>query len=230
MDMREIPIGVQDFKKIRDNDGYFVDKSPIIDYVLRKFRDVYLFTRPRRFGKSVNLSMIDAYLNMEYLGNTWFDGLRISDIRPDDPLKNSFPVVYLDMRGLGDGGYERFVKLLSYRMSEVCKRHQYLLSSERVDVQTRSQIDDIYRLACSPMELTQSLYIITGALRQHHGKEVVVLIDEYDNAVNRSYGEDDRRRILSFMRDMMEVALKGDDNLRLAVITGIMRIAEGSIF
>lgn len=104
MDMREIPIGVQDFKKIRDNDGYFVDKSPIIDYVLRKFRDVYLFTRPRRFGKSVNLSMIDAYLNMEYLGNTWFDGLRISDIRPDDPLKNSFPVVYLDMRGLGDGG------------------------------------------------------------------------------------------------------------------------------
>lgn len=120
--------------------------------------------------------MIDAYLNIEYAGNTWFDGLEISRIRPDDPLRNSLPVAYLDMSGLG-GCYGGFVEGFSRRMSEACGRHGYLLSSDRVDDVTKDDIDEALRRGCSPIGLTQSLHILTGALRQHHGMGVAVLID-----------------------------------------------------
>ena len=95
----EAAIGNSDFKDVRDVGAYFVDKSELIDRILR-MRGVkaLLFTRPRRFGKSLNLSMIDAYLNLKYKGNTWFDGLKISDLRPDDPMKNASPVIRLDMK------------------------------------------------------------------------------------------------------------------------------------
>ena len=87
--MRRVPIGISDFKKLRDGDYYYADKSSLIDTILMEEMEVALFTRPRRFGKTLNLSMLDAYLNRDYLGNTWFDGLRISDIRPKDPDKNA---------------------------------------------------------------------------------------------------------------------------------------------
>lgn len=98
--MRQVPIGIQDFGKIRDLDLYFVDKTPLIDDILsRRGTEVFLFTRLRRFGKSTNLSMIDAYLNMEHAGNTWFDGLSIDTLRPDDPEKNAYPWSYWTSRG-----------------------------------------------------------------------------------------------------------------------------------
>ncbi|MGN0138220.1 MAG: AAA family ATPase, partial [Candidatus Methanomethylophilaceae archaeon] len=92
--MKNIPIGVDDFKELRDGGGYYVDKSLFIADILDSgLTKVFLYTRPRRFGKSLNLSMLDAYLNMEYKGNTWFDGLAISEKRPDDITKNGFPVI-----------------------------------------------------------------------------------------------------------------------------------------
>ena len=93
-------IGNSDFKKLRDRNGYYVDKTALIDAMRRKERDVYLFTRPRRFGKTLNLSMLDAYFNEKYAGNAWFDGLRISELIPDDPRKNSCTVVFLSMKDL----------------------------------------------------------------------------------------------------------------------------------
>ena len=101
--INEIPIGVQDFKALRDDGFCFVDKSAFIDRILEEERPVFLFLRPRRFGKSLNLSMIDAYLSDKHPGNHWFDDLEISRIRPDDPDKNTNPVINLDMKGLGNG-------------------------------------------------------------------------------------------------------------------------------
>ena len=96
--MREIPVGVHDFIEIRESDMYYVDKTELIDVILSGFCKAILFARPRHFGKSVNLSMLDAYLNMEYAGNIWFDGLAISEKRPDDPMKNGFPVINIDLK------------------------------------------------------------------------------------------------------------------------------------
>ena len=121
--MREIPIGIQDFKAIRDNGGYFVDKSALIDSILgRRLVAVHLFTRLRRFGKSVNLSMLDAYLNIRYAGNAWFEGLEVSELRPDDPEKNSYPVVMMDLKNLRSTGQASFLNKVRILVSDICKR------------------------------------------------------------------------------------------------------------
>lgn len=122
--MRQVPIGIQGFGKIRDLDLYFVDKTPLIDDILsRRGTEVFLFTRPRRFGKSTNLSMIDAYLNMEHAGNTWFDGLSIDTLRPDDPEKNAYPVVKLDLKGLSTDSFDSFLETFRLRMAKLYGSH-----------------------------------------------------------------------------------------------------------
>ena len=100
-DARPIMVGTDDFNKIRDSGGYYVDKTALIDDIIRSESEVYLFTRPRRFGKSLNLSMIDSYFNIEYAGRSdRFMGLRISELRPKDPDKNSYPVVHFSMKAI----------------------------------------------------------------------------------------------------------------------------------
>ncbi len=102
--MEGMPVGNDNFRKLRDRDLYYVDKSPLIDMVLKSSSDVMLFTRPRRFGKSLNLSMLDAYLNIKYAGERdRFSDLKISELRPDDPEKNSNIVVFVSLKDLGDG-------------------------------------------------------------------------------------------------------------------------------
>lgn len=117
--MKEVPIGVQDFKRLRDEGLCYVDRSAFIDRILGKGPSVFLFLRPRRFGKSLDLSMLDAYLSDKHPGNHWFDDLEIPKIRPDDPDNNSNPVIYLDMKGLGNGTYERFIYLLREKVVQL---------------------------------------------------------------------------------------------------------------
>ncbi len=234
--MKEIPIGVQDFKKLRDEDFYFVDKSVLIDHILKKKTSVFLFTRPRRFGKSLNLSMLDAYLSDKYPGNHWFDDLEISRIRPDDPDKNSNPVIYLDMKGLGNGTYERFIYLLREKVVQ--------LYIDALKPENAAELDENPELLFPSIEtekgiarFTLSLSKLLKQIHDRTGKNAILIIDEYDNAVNNARdtsarpGEDShRRRILDFLKDFLGEALKGNDYLRLAVLTGVMRIGKESIF
>ncbi len=105
--MRAIPISIQDFKEIRDKGMYYIDKTLLIDYIEYEYATaVFQFLRPRRFGKSTNLSMLDAYFNFRYRGNSWFDGLMISDVRPDDLEKNVYPVIAIDMKNLYTSSFE----------------------------------------------------------------------------------------------------------------------------
>lgn len=227
----QVPMGVQDFKEIRDLGGYFIDKSALIDYVLsNRMVKAFLFTRPRRFGKSTNLSMLDAYLNMNYEGNTWFDGLKISEMRPNDPDKNSVPVISIDLKGMGNGSYDVFVQRFRKRAYEICRDHLYLMESERLDPVTKELFASYYEMKSDEVALPDFLRDMCVMLHRHHGQRPVVLIDEYDDILNRSYGLPDQRSILDFMRDLLSSALKGNDSLRFGVITGIMQIAKESIF
>lgn len=235
MSRKEIPLGIQDFKKIRDRDLLFVDKSALIDKILgMNGIEVFLFTRPRRFGKSINLSMLDAYLSNEYKGNTWFDGLDISRIRPDDADKNSNIVVYLDMKDLGDGTYTDFLKKMSMKIRFLYAKYSYLLKTDKVDRSIVSAFSDIYEQN-EDADMTQALNVLVAMLGIHHNQDVIVLIDEYDNAVNHSSGTEekkpsDRRKILDFVKSFLSPILKGNDHIRFAVLTGIMRIGKESIF
>lgn len=234
--MKEIPIGVQDFKRLRDEDLCYIDRTAFIDRILSKKTSAFLFLRPRRFGKSLNLSMLDAYLSDRYRGNNWFDGLEISKIRPDDPDKNSNPVIYLDMKGLGNGTYERFIYLLREKVVQ--------LYIDSLMPENAAELDESPELLFPHLDteegiakFTLSLSKLLKHVHDKTGKEAILIIDEYDNAVNNARdtsskpGEDShRRKILDFLKDFLGEALKGNGNLRIAVLTGVMRIGKESIF
>ena len=187
--MRSIPIGVDNFKELRDGGGYYVDKTSLISDILdSNLTKVFLYTRPRRFGKSLNLSMLDAYLNMEYAGNTWFDGLYISEERPDDPLKNSSPVIYLNMKDLNMDSYVGFLNSLRKKISTLYSRFRYLDDSPKLDPLYLDRYRMLYREASDDEDLANSMRYLCEMLEMHHGRRSVILVDEYDALMNLSYG------------------------------------------
>ena len=228
-----IPIGVDDFKDIIDCNGYYVDKTEMIDHLLsNRSANVHLFTRPRRFGKSLMLSMIDAYLNQKYRGGPdRFADLRISSMRPNDPEKNDNIVISISLKDLGDGSYRQFEDLLGFKIENIYERHMELDSSESVDPVSKASFRAILERRADSQTLMASLSRLCSMLHSHHGKKVIVLIDEYDSIINMAHGmKDEHNRIISFMRTFLGSTLKFNESLKLAVLTGVMRIPEGSIF
>ena len=228
--MVDIPIGVDDFKELRDRGGYYVDKTPLISDILDSgLTKVFHFMRPRRFGKSLNLSMLDAYLNMEYKGNTWFDGLAISEKRPDDITKNGFPVINLDLK-VDEGDYAKFLDRIHLKITDLYTHFDYLLESDRIPSTYRERFVRVKKRECTYAELSSSIRHLSEMLEMHHGVKPVVLIDEYDNPLNSIYGKMIHEDVLSFLKGMLSDALKGNDALGFAVITGVMQISKESIF
>lgn len=227
----QVPMGVQDFKRIRDGGGYYIDKTPLIDRILSDgMMEVFQFTRPRRFGKSTNLSMLDAYLNMDYRGNTWFDGLRISELRPDDPDKNANPVIYIDLKNIDTRTYGLFLRSMGYTLADVCREHANLGTSRLQDHDDLARFADLKAERADETSLMNSLRLLSSMLKTEYGRPAVILIDEYDHCVNESYGAGHQRDVLMFMKGMLSSALKGNPFLRFGVVTGIAQIVKESIF
>lgn len=229
--MRSIPIGVQSFTKVRDLDLYYVDKTDLIDSILNDTgTEVFLFTRPRRFGKSLNLSMLDAYLNLEYKGNAWFDGLSISERRPDDELKNSIPVMKIDLKGIDEEDYAGFLDCIHVKITDLYVHFNYILGSDRVDQVYKDRFERVMGQHPTESELSFSIRHLSEMLEMHHGVKPVILIDEYDNPLNSTYGKEHHGKVLGFLKRMLSNALKGNESLGFAVITGVMQISKESIF
>ena len=229
--MPQLPVGNQDFKSIRDNGFYYVDKSMLIAQILDgNSEEVSLFTRPRRFGKSLNLSMLDAFLNMDYAGNRWFEGLEISRHREYDEHMNAYPVVKLDFKGLDLNNTPAFKDSVRRRIRPVVERHEYLSESERIPTGTRASIAEIARTANPDFDPVEALEQLVFALRAHHDRKVVILIDEYDDPLNSSYGTPVAEGVRTYMSRLLTSVLKGNENVKTAVITGVMQIAKESIF
>ena len=132
--VRPLPIGVQDFKKVRDEEYLYVDKTDMIPQILSQKSEVYLYTRPRRFGKSLNLSMLDAFFNLKYSkDNSWFDGLKVSDCRECDEHRNAYPVIYMDFKDLDAPDLDLFLDKLRRKLSKLYGMHGYLEDSEQLD-------------------------------------------------------------------------------------------------
>lgn len=228
--VRKVPIGIQSFREIRERGGYYVDKTPLIDGILGDdLAMVHLFTRPRRFGKSTNLSMLDAYLNLKYEGNTWFDGLRISELRPDDPEKNAHPVIYLDMKELYSNSLEEFIDAVRLNLSRTYGDFLYVLDDD-IGPSVRRRFESVLNEDSNEATLKSSLRELSEVLEGRHGIRPVVLIDEYDSPLNNSHGKPFQQDIIAFVRDFLSSTFKGNEHIRLGVITGVMQIAEGSIF
>ena len=226
--MRGVPIGNDDFKDIRENDLYYVDKTGLIEEIVsdRNIK-VFLFTRPRRFGKTLNMSMVDAFFNLEYKGNSWFNGLRVLSSPECVGMMNQNPVITISLKNLNKSHYDKFLADYREKIRRVSRQYEYLLNE-------KSGISDIVgRMISGDMSeasMKTSLLDLSEALYRHHGKKVIVLIDEYDDAINGSYGNEANEDILEFIRDLLGNTLKGNGCLRFGVVTGVMQIAKESIF
>ena len=229
--MKAVPIGVQSFREIRENNLYFIDKTELIDSILTaRGTKAFLFTRPRRFGKSLNLSMIDAYLNRNYRDNSWFDDLEISELRPDDPEKNAYPVIMLDMKNLTVRTYETFIRRLRGAISDICNSFIELKDSDKQTDEDKELFVNLKTKKSDDDDLCISLMKLTSMLHKEYGKKVVVLIDEYDSPINNSYGKDFQHDVLEIIRDLLSSVLKGNESLAFGVVTGVMQIGKESIF
>lgn len=224
------PVGMRSFREIREGDYAYIDRTMLASEILDARLKATLIVRPRRFGKSVNLSMLDAYLNLEYAGNHWFDGLRISDARPDDPDKNAYPVIYLDLRTVECGSVEGFIASMRMLMSDMYRRLSYLRDDGTLQEVERTYFDDILNGRSSVIGLKSSLRYLSDMMCSHHGKGTVILIDEYDNPVNNAADQTVRRGILDFLSMFLSGALKGNESLGFAVVTGILQISKESMF
>ena len=226
----ELPIGVDDFATVRSKGLYYVDKSELISDLFRNPTGVYLFTRPRRFGKSLNLSMLDAFFNIRYKGNTWFDGLKINDHPNVDEHRNEYPVVHLIMKDLTMDTKEDFIDRFRVQMNSVYQNFDYLESSEfvksnQIKKYNAANIDNL-----NEAELENSLLALCEMLEQHHGVKPIVLIDEYDHPINNSFGTDSCIGITKFLRNFYSKAFKSNTHMEFAVLTGVMQIAKEGIF
>ena len=228
---RALPIGVQDFKKIRDSDLLYIDKTDMISQILSEGADVYLYTRPRRFGKSLNLSMLDAFFNIRYpKDNKWFDGLKVSECKGCLEHKNAYPVIYFDFKDLDAESYESFLIKLKKKLSDLYSQYEYLITSTALNEMDIEDFTNVFKRTIDGSELGYSLFNLSKMLYKHHNKKAIILLDEYDNPLHNAFGKTFQDNIIRIMRELMSSALKGNDFLEFGIVTGIMQIAKESIF
>jgi len=228
---RTLPIGVQDFKEIRELNRLYVDKTGMISQILSEGTECYLFLRPRRFGKSLNLSMLDAFFNIKYpKDNKWFDGLKISECKECQEHKNAYPVIYFDFKNLDADSYELFIKRLSIKMTDLYSEYEYLKESDDIDEIFKTDFDTIISGTTSVSVLMNSLNMLSDMLYAYHGTKVIILLDEYDNPVHHINDKNLQNDVVDVIRGMLSCALKGNESLMFGVVMSIMQVGRNSIF
>ena len=220
---------MRSFMDIRDSGACYVDKTELIDQILERMAGVFMFLRPRGFGKSVNLSMLDAYLSLGYKGNMWFDGLRISDIRPDDTEKNASPVIYLDLEGLPMDSPEMFRDGLAGRIADACDRFRGLETSEKQDSHDIDILRSLRSKDAGRTMMVFSMSMLSRMLHWEYGRKAIILVDGYDSPILDSCGKPFQAEVMSTIMDLLSISLKGNEHARFGVVTGTLHIVEDSI-
>ena len=229
--LKQASTGGLSFKDLRAGNKFYVDKSMLIADILKTDDSgVYLYTRPRRFGKSTNISMLDAFFNLEYRGNNWFDGLEISDHHEYDAYRNSFPVVYIDLKDVVADRYDSFIVRFRNTMQTTVSSFRYLLGTDDVYDDEKEIIRSVLDGTISEDDLCFFTKDLCSMLERHHGRKVIVLIDEYDRIITDIPNSDLRESITRFMDSFMSSTLKGNPCLQMAYITGVMQVAKAGMF
>lgn len=225
-----IPVGISKFEKIRKDGYYYIDKTGLISDLLESKAEVTLITRPRRFGKTLGMSMLEAFFDIRKDSRSLFEGLEIAN-RPDlcKQWMNQYPTIFLSFRsvdGLDFGGaYGMLVKVIS----ELYKEHLYLLESEKISDYDKAIMRQIIQEKASVADIKRSLMLLTRVMECYYEKPVILLMDEYDVPVAKANDHGYYREMLDIMKGIMQT-MKDNSSLMFAVITGCLRIAKESIF
>lgn len=228
--LKKLPIGIENFEEIRREDFYYVDKSYVIEQLLTQWGKVNLFTRPRRFGKSLNMSMLQSFFEIGK-DKTLFDGLRISDNQElCEKYQGKFPVVSVSLKGINGATYEEARRFLIKTINEEARRLSVLSDSTELDETDHELLTQLKKKEMTNDSLVYSIRELTELLEKHYGSKVIVLIDEYDVPLAKANENGYYDEMVLLIRNLFENALKTNNSLKFAVLTGCLRIAKESIF
>lgn len=238
MKAKKLPIGIDEFEKIRTNDFYYVDKTMFIAELLQNWGEVNLFTRPRRFGKSLNMSMLKSFLEIG-CDPTLFDGLEISrEEQLCEEYMGRFPVISISLKNVDGQTFEAASAKLRNVIGKEAMRFQFLLESERLSDIEKDSYRKLIRIEegsqaifdMTDAVLTDSLQTLSQLLSKHYDRKVVLLIDEYDVPLDKAFQNNYYDEMVLLIRSLFGSVLKTNDSLYFAVLTGCLRISKESIF
>ena len=228
--LKKLPIGIENFEKLRQEDFYYIDKTRLIEQLLTRWGEVNLFTRPRRFGKSLNMSMLQSFFEIGK-DKTLFDGLRISDNQElCEEYQGKFPVVSVSLKGINGATYEEARRFLIKIINEEARRLSVLSDSTELDETDHELLTQLKKKEMTNDSLVYSIRELTELLEKHYGSKVIVLIDEYDVPLAKANENGYYDEMVLLIRNLFENALKTNSSLKFAVLTGCLRIAKESIF
>ena len=230
----KIPVGISDFAKIRNYGYYYVDKTGLISELLEDIAEVTLITRPRRFGKTMGMSMLANFFDIRKDSKAMFEGLEISKNESlCSEWMNQWPVLFLTFKDVDGLTFASAKEMLLNRIAAIYNDHSYLLEGTRVQENDRKVFERLAdEVSGNPTDamLKTSIVLLMRLMRNHYGKPVILLIDEYDVPIAKASAKGYYPEMLEVIKGLMSTALKDNDALRFAVITGCLRIAKESIF
>ncbi len=229
-DLKKLPIGVEYFKDFKTDHFYYVDKTSFIRSLLDTRGSVNLFTRPRRFGKSLNMDMLKTFFEIG-TDTSLFEGLEIAaETKLCEQYMGKYPVISISLKDVNGSSYENALKKLSRVIKKEARRHQYLLKSDKLSDVDKDSLRELYTPYLDEDVQQESLSLLSEMLSKHHKRNTIILIDEYDVPLDKSHQKKYYAQMVEHIRAMFSSALKTNEYLYFAVITGCLRIAKESIF
>ena len=227
--MKRLPIGIENFKELIDKNYYYVDKTEFIKDVCNE--KVALYTRPRRFGKTLNMSMLYYFFSIKETENAYlFQNLNISKDTQLLKHQNQYPVIFITLKDMKNNSFHKQLEMYSLLIQKVIRKNKELLTSKDIDEFDKERIINLYRGVHNEVDLQNALGFISDCLMQHHHKKVILLIDEYDVPLQNAYLNGYYDEMVNFLRNVFSAAFKTNDALEKGVLTGCLRIAKESIF
>lgn len=236
--LKKLPIGIEDFEEMRTEDFYFVDKTALIRELLENWGKVNLFTRPRRFGKSLNMSMLKAFFEIG-CRKELFEGLAIADEKQlCEKYMGQFPVISITLKGVEGLDYEEAFASMRNIIGKEAMRFRYLMDSEKLSDEEKGMYMQLIRLGerqsgmfdMTTDVLESGLLTLSGLLCRHYNQKVIILIDEYDVPLDKANQNGYYEQMVNLIRKMFNNALKTNESLQFAVMTGCLRVSRESIF
>ena len=226
----KLPVGIDNFEKIRRDGFYYVDKTSLIEQLLNNWGEVNLFTRPRRFGKTLNMSMLKCFFEIG-TDQSLFEGLYISKNKAlCDAYMGKYPVISISLKGVNADSYENARSLLKRIVMEEAKMHRIIMSGNRLDDIDKAEYMSLVTVDMGEDTLVYSMKTLTALLEKYYEKKVIVLIDAYDVPLAKANENGYYDQMVLLVRNLFENVLKTNSSLKFAVLTGCLRVAKESIF
>lgn len=227
--MKLLPTGIENFKTMIDKSACYVDKTNFIEDVLNE--QVVSYTRPRRFGKTLNMSMLYYFFSIKEKENAYlFDGLNISKNKDALKVQNKYPTIFISLKEMKNLTFDAQISSFSNVIYELLEKNLEILSSDQLSDTTKDILNKLHNRSSSVEDLKISLRVITNALYTYYQQKVIVLIDEYDVPLQAAYQNNYYEEMVEFLRSVFSSALKTNDALEKGVMTGCLRISKESIF